>query len=277
MKTEWLAQAAMRLFVSPLLSLSLFFCGAGQFLGAQGVPASPPTDLAGPAAPDLASQSQLSPEQRADVFMARKAFEDAVGYYYRALQQDNFSSPVIWNKLGIAYQQLLNFRASRQAYNHALHLKKDYSEAWNNLGTTYFMQNKYSRSVKYYSKAIKLSPGTASYHVNLGTSYYHLKKYQECTDEYRIALSINSSIFSERAAFGTTIEARGADAEYFFCLAKVFASMGRPEDAVRSLRRALEEGFKDRKRILSDPDFVKISQNPAYVQLMNNPPVGIKD
>lgn len=46
---------------------------------------------------------------------------------------------------------------------------------------------------------------------------------------------------------------------------------------MRSLRRALEDGFKDRKRILSDPDFVKISQNPAYVQLMNNPPIGIKD
>jgi tetratricopeptide (TPR) repeat protein len=139
------------------------------------------------------------------------------------------------------------------------------------------MEKKYGKSVKYYLRALKLDSASASYHLNLGTSFLHMKKYQESVEEYRTALNLDPDIFQQRSPFGTTIEARGADPEYYFYLGKVFASLGRVDDAVRSLRRALEDGFKDRKRILEDPDFMKISQNPAYVELMNNPPVGIKD
>jgi hypothetical protein len=46
---------------------------------------------------------------------------------------------------------------------------------------------------------------------------------------------------------------------------------------VRYLRRALEDGLKNQKRIDEDPDFEKIKQYPAYVELMRNPPVAIKD
>jgi tetratricopeptide (TPR) repeat protein len=139
------------------------------------------------------------------------------------------------------------------------------------------MQDKYGKSVKYYLRALALDPKSPSYHLNLGTSYFHMKKYNESVEEYRTALSLNPNIFAQRSAFGTTIEARGTDPEYYFYLGKVYASLGRVDEAVHSLRRALEDGFKDRKRILNDPDFMKISQNPAYVELMNNPPVGIKD
>jgi hypothetical protein len=60
-------------------------------------------------------------------------------------------------------------------------------------------------------------------------------------------------------------------------MAKAFASIGRAEEAVRYLRRAFEDGFTDQKRIDEDPDFKKISQHPAYVELMKNLPVAIKD
>jgi tetratricopeptide (TPR) repeat protein len=209
--------------------------------------------------------------------MARKSYEDAVDYYYRALKQDQFADPIVWNKLGIAYQQLQNYRAARKSYNQAIRHRKDYTEPLNNIGTTYFMQDKYGKSVKYYLRALKLDPNSASYHLNLGTAYFHMKKYKESVEEYRTALNLDPNIFAARSAVGTTIEARGADPEYYFYLGKVFASLGRVDEAVRSLRRALEDGFKDRMRILKDPDYMKISQNPAYIELMNNPPVGIKD
>jgi len=60
-------------------------------------------------------------------------------------------------------------------------------------------------------------------------------------------------------------------------MAKAFASVGDEEEAVHYLRRALEDGFNDRKRIDDDPDFKKISQFPAFVELMRNPPVAIKN
>jgi tetratricopeptide (TPR) repeat protein len=272
MKAETFAQPVMKW----LLALIFFLVLPSILFAQEAQPALPSATTAQTYETPVRTQP-LTFEERADIFMARKSYEDAVDYYYRALKQARMSNAVVWNKLGIAYQQLQNFSASRKAYNQAVRHQKNYTEPLNNIGTTYFMEKKYGKSVKYYLRALKLNPESASYHLNLGTSYMHMKKYAESVEEYRTALSLDPNIFAERSAFGTTIEARGADPEYYFYLGKVFASLGRPEDAVRSLRRALEDGFKDRKRILDDPDFMKISQNPAYVELMNNPPVGIKD
>jgi tetratricopeptide (TPR) repeat protein len=274
MKAETFAQPVMKWLLALILFLIL---GLPGILFAQEAQPAPPLASTGQTYETPVRTQPLTFEERADIFMARKSYEDAVDYYFRALKQTHMSNAVVWNKLGIAYQQLQNFSASRKAYNQAVRHQKNYTEPMNNIGTTYFMEKKYGKSVKYYLRALKLNPESASYHLNLGTSYMHMKKYQESVEEYRTALSLDPNIFAQRSAFGTTIEARGADPEYYFYLGKVFASLGRAEDAVRSLRRALEDGFKDRKRIMDDPDFMKISQNPAYVELMNNPPVGIKD
>ena len=277
MKIETLARPLMKGFIALILSFILnLACRCVSFAGQEVRPAPSATPVQANETP--AKPRTLSFEERADIYMARKSYEDAVDYYYRALKQDHMANAVVWNKLGIAYQQLQNYHASRKAYNQAVRHQKDYTEPLNNIGTTYFVEKKYGKSVKYYLKAIKLNPDSGSYHMNLATSYLHMKKYKEAVEEYRTALTLDPDIFLRRSAFGTTIEApRGADPEYYFYLGKVFASLGRPEEAVRSLRRALEDGFKDRKRILEDPDFMKISQNPAYVELMNNPPVGIKE
>jgi tetratricopeptide (TPR) repeat protein len=276
-KVEKLAQPAMKGFIALLLFLNLCLFRGRVLLGAQEGQPAPLPATAGQTHEIPAKPRPLSFEERADIYMARKSYEDAVDYYYRALKEAHFANPIAWNKLGIAYQQLQNYHASRKAYNQALRHQKNYAEALNNIGTTYFMQDKYGKSVKYYLRALKLNTNSAAYHVNLGTSYFHMKKYTESVEEYRAALKLDPEVFTKRSAFGTTVQTRGADPEYYFYLGKVFASLGRADDAVRSLRRALEDGFKDRKRILNDPDFMKISQNPAYVELMNNPPVGIKD
>ena len=277
MRVEKLAQPAMKGFIAPLLFLCLCIPSARTLPGAQGGQSAPPSATAGQSHESPAKSRPLSFVERADIYMARKSYEDAVDYYYRALKQGHFADAPVWNKLGIAYQQLQNYHASRKAYNQAMRRQKNYAEPLNNIGTTYFMQDKYGKSVKYYLRALKLNPNSASYHLNLGTSYFHMKKYKESVEEYRTALNLDPNIFAERSAFGTIIEARGSDPEYYFYLGKVFASLGRVDEAVRSLRRALEDGFKDRKKILNDPDYMKISQNPGYVELMNNPPVGIKD
>lgn len=238
---------------------------------------APVTDRLGASTEQIAPQRVLSYEERADIFMARKSFADAVDFYTRALKQDNSRSAVLWNKLGIAYQQQLRYRPARKAYNEAIRRRQDFAEAWNNIGTVYYLQDRFHKSVKCYLQAIRLSPTSASFHLNLGTSYYHLRKIKEAVDEYRRALELDPNCLTERSATGTVVQARGADVDFYFYLAKVFASLGRVEDAVRYLRRAFEDGLQDRKRIDQDPDLKKISRDPAYVELMKNPPVAIKD
>jgi tetratricopeptide (TPR) repeat protein len=225
-------------------------------------------------------QATLSPQERADIFMARKSYVEAVDYYNRALQQPGISpadAAKIWNKLGIAFQQEVNFRAARKSYSISIHLRQNFSEPWNNLGTTFFLENRFKKSLKYYRQALKLNPDSASFHMNYGTALYRLKKYKEAVDEYRASLTLDPNILSDRATNGTVMQTRGADANFYFYLAKTFALLGRPDEAVRYLRRAFEEGFKDHNRVKEDPDIKKISQDPAYVELMKNPPVSIKD
>jgi tetratricopeptide (TPR) repeat protein len=235
------------------------------------MPAAAPPQI--PAAPSRV----LSFEDRADIFMARKDYGGAADYYYRALKQSNLKNPALWNKLGIAYQQQTKFHNARKAYNTATHLNKDYAEAWNNLGTVYFMENKFGKSLKYYQRAIELRGSDAAFHLNLGTSYYHLKRYDEAVAEYRTALELDPNVLTEQSMLGAIVRARGTDIQFYFYMAKAFARIGRAEEAVRYLRRAFEDGFADTKRIEEDPDFQKISQHPAYVELMKNLPVAIKD
>ena len=223
------------------------------------------------------SRPALSLEERADIFMARKSYADAIDYYHRALKQQGYSSAFLWNKLGIACQLDMDYSSARKAYKEAAQRRVDFAEPWNNLGTTYFLQNKYRKSVKYYLHAVKLNPGSASFHLNLGASYSKMKKYPQAVEQYRAALQLDPNVLTEHGSTATVVQARGTDVEFYFYLAKVFASLARPDDSVRYLRRAFEDGFKDFKRLDQDPDFQRISKYPAYVELRKNLPVAIVD
>jgi tetratricopeptide (TPR) repeat protein len=227
--------------------------------------------------PQTRPEDSLTPEERADIFMARKSYADAIDYYARALRGSGSSNPVVWNKLGIAYQFQLDYRAARKAYKRAIKAQQSYAEAWNNLGTTYFLQNKFGASLKYYIHAIALSPSSASFHMNLGASYTRMKKFNEAVDQYRQALLLDPNVLTEHSPTAASVAAHGGDVEFYFYLAKVFASLGRVDDSLRYLRHAFEDGFKDFKRLDEDPDFAKLSNSPAYLDLRKNPPLAIPE
>lgn len=225
----------------------------------------------------------LTEEEWGDLYMARKTYDAAIDHYSLAINshsgspQDKAELALLYNKIGICFQQKLDYAKARKAYASAIRMDKTLAQAWNNLGTTYYLDRHAKKSVKYYRRAIKLKPQGASYHLNLGTAYFARKKYQDASKEYRTAIQLDPEVLTRSAGAGTAIETRHVDANYYFYLAKIFASVGNTAEAVRYLERALEEGFKDRKRILGDPDFQKISSDPAFVALMKNPPVAIKD
>ena len=49
----------------------------------------------------------LDPERRADILMARKMYREAVEVY----KEGPLDSAIIWNKIGIAYHQMLQLDA----------------------------------------------------------------------------------------------------------------------------------------------------------------------
>lgn len=225
----------------------------------------------------------LSDEERADIFMARKSYGEAIDYYQRAVKAsrgshaDKHKIALIWNKMGIAYQHKLEEREARKAYQKAIHAERGFADAWNNLGTVFYFQKKVKKSMKYYRHAIKLNPQAATYHLNLGTAYFTRKKYDDAYQEYRTAIALDPDILKQTSPMGTQVEVLHVDAEFYFYMAKLFASVGRTSDAIRYLERAMEDGFNDEKRILEDPDIQKISKDPAFVTLMHHPPTPIKE
>lgn len=259
-----------------VFTLAVFFAS----FAFRGLLAQEPSTVPSPPenqAPAPQSSKPLTLEERADIFMARKEYADAVDYYMRALKVETDRQAAIWNKVGIAYQQQIQFRSARDAYKKSLHYQKDFPEPLNNLGTTYFLAGKAKKSIKYYQQAVKLNPSNASFHLNLGTACYHSKKSQMAVEEYRAALTLDPNILRAHSTQGTVVEARGSGEKLYFYLAKAFASLGLTEEAVRYLRRAFEEGFHDRELLGKDPDFQKISSSPAYVELLNHPPLAIKE
>ncbi len=258
-----------------ILSLCLFVLSLGS-VGARVAPQ--PQALTPPSvAAQQPARTELTAEQRGDIFMARKSYADAIDYYARALRQDNTHEAyaAILNKMGISFQQEDDYLSARKSYKKALKLNPDLAEAWNNLGTTYFLQDKAGKSVKYYQHAIALLPGSASFHMNLGTTYTRLKKFPMAVGEYRAALTLDPTILAEHSTTGTVVQPRDVDAEYFYYMAKVFASLGRAPEAVSYLRRAFEEGFHNTRQLDDDPDFAKISKDADFVALRNSPPVAI--
>src|SRR5579872_923204 len=95
-------------------------------------------------------KSEVTPELRGDIFMAKKQYREAI----EAFQQGSPKDPVIWNKTGIAYHQMLQLDNALKSYQKAVNLRKDYLEAINNIGTVYYARKNYRRSITYYQRAI---------------------------------------------------------------------------------------------------------------------------
>src|SRR4051794_12018039 len=77
------------------------------------------------------SPAALTAEQRGDIMMARKQYREAI----EAFSEGNPKDPILKNKTGIAYHQLLKLDQAQKCYEQAIKLKPNYHEAVNNLGT----------------------------------------------------------------------------------------------------------------------------------------------
>ena len=261
--------------------LSLLVVAAGAWAWAE-----EPVNPVLPARPDTAQnpgKQELSPptkqsltlEQQANIYMARKMYEEAIDFYQQALKKAG-RDPLLWNRLGVAWQFQGNRRQAQRAYRRAYQLDRNSARALNNLGTTFFMVGKHKKSLRYYRRALKLDPKNPSFHVNLGTAYFHRKKYVEAAREYRIALTIDAGILQRIGTMGSEMQTRSWDERMYFEVAKIHASMNRFPEAVRYLRRALEDGYNQFGKIKEDPDLLLMAEYPPFVELLANPPVAVR-
>lgn len=208
----------------------------------------------------------LTPEQRGDVFMARKMFREAVDAY----SEGPATSPMRWNKIGIAYHQLGDLNAAKKNYEHAIKVDHKFADAINNVGTIYYAHKNYRAAISRYRKAIRIDPDIASFWSNLGTAYYSRGKFEDMTKAYTRALELDPQVFEHRGTLGAEMQDRTvADrARYHFEMARMYAHAGKNDLAIQYLRKSLEEGFKNKDKLRDAPEFAAIRDTDEFKELL---------
>ena len=216
------------------------------------------------------AKAVLTPETRGDIYMARKQYRDAIDAYREAPQD----SAVIWNKLGIAYHQMAQLDTAKKQYEKAIKLNPKYPEAINNLGAVYYAQKSYRRATSNYRKALRLAPQSASIYSNLGTAFFARKKYKEALEAYEQALALDPEVFEHKSTHGVLLQERSVEerAKFHYYMAKTYAKAGMNDRALLYIRKALEEGFKERQKFEEEPEFAKVRELPEFQQLMQMEP-----
>jgi tetratricopeptide (TPR) repeat protein len=216
-----------------------------------------------------ASPVKLTDEERGDLFMARKMYREAIDMY----KSDTPATAVRWNKIGIAFHQLGELEAAKKSYQHAVKLDKKYADAINNEGTVFYAEKKYRTAIARYNKALSISPNSASFWSNLGTAWYARGKFEEMTKAYTRALQLDPDVFETHGSVGTRMLDRSvADkARYHYELARMYATAGKNELALQYLRKALEEGFKEREKLQSR-EFSALRETQEFKDLMTLEP-----
>lgn len=207
----------------------------------------------------------LSRELRGDIFMARKRFREAIDMY-----RECKPSAVVENKMGIAFQQLQQTALAKRDYQAAIKMDPKYPQATNNLGTIYYSEHNYRKAIKTYKKALKLDPQSASMWVNLGSAYFSKRDFKRASDAYDEAMRLDPDVFEHRSGYGTLLEERNIDerAKFHLYLAKAYARRGDKDKAILCLRKAFEEGLKDRKKVPDMPEFASLKTDAAFKELL---------
>ena len=212
----------------------------------------------------------LSPEERGDIFMARKMYREAIDTY----REGPADSPILRNKTGIAFHQMIELNLAKKEYEKAVKLNPKYSEAINNLGAIYYGQKSYRRAIRLYQKALVLTPRAASIHSNLGSAYFARKDYAKAAQCYQTALDIDPEVFEHHNQYGTLLQERSTTerAKFHYYLAKTYAKAGMNDRALLYIRKSLEEGFTERKKFMEETEFTNLRTIPEFQQLMTMEP-----
>jgi tetratricopeptide (TPR) repeat protein len=232
--------------------------------------ASSDTSVLGAAIPSVAASpsptlADLSPEEAGDLDMAHKHYQAAIAAYHQA-PLDNAK---IWNKIGIANQQMFILSEAQKSYENSLKLNPRDPEVINNLATVYYSLKQYNKAEVLYRKAIKLDPKSAIIYKNLGTAYLAENRVKKAWDSFHSALQIDPEVFDGKGHFrigDPTPSAQLGAMNYY--LAKSYIVAGMPDRAVEYLRMAMDEGYTDRKKVMADKEFSSLRDFPAFQQLL---------
>ncbi len=262
-------------FPAVVLLLTLSVPSTGQtFLEKSSVPVVPRVAQSQPQSPAdsavIVVKPELTQEQLADLYMARKDYHEAA-LTYKRLADQNPQNPVYLNKLGIALHQQAALGAALKYYERASKVDPSYADAQNNIGTIWYQRKKFGKAIKAYQRAINIRSDMAVLHSNLAYAYFGDKKYLEAISSFRQALVLDPQLFEHNSSrSGSILQDRsvGDRGRFYFLLAKSFAEAGNLERCLIYLRKAKDEGYKELAAVKSDPSFAAVLKDPGIQEVL---------
>ena len=254
-----------------LLLVSLSIPSAGQTTD----DTSPASNYVAPIQTPVQASGQsaaqkLTPEELADILMARKEYREAA-FSYKKLADQNPRNSVYWNKLGIALHQQAELSSALKSYQQAVKVNPHYADAQNNIGTIWYQRKKFGKAVRAYERAIKLRSDMAVLYSNLGYAYFGEKKYELSIASFRHALAIDPQLFEHASSRGgSVLQDRSVSdrGRFYFLLAKSFAEAGNFDRSLIYLRKAKEEGYASMNDLKTDPSFSAMLKLPETQEIL---------
>ena len=217
-------------------------------------------------------------EQQADQLRAQKLYLDALDYYGAALAKQPHDARLL-NKIGITELMMQRYKESRKSFERAIRDDRQYADAYNNLGVVLYENKKYRAAVKEYQKAILHDDTSASFYSNLGAAYFSRKDFDAGVNAYRQALELDPDVFDRTSRSGVQAQLPSPEdrARYDYTVAKLYAKMGRPDQSLEYLRKAMEAGYKNMKDVYKDSDFAQLRKDRRFAELMASKTTAIAD
>jgi tetratricopeptide (TPR) repeat protein len=221
------------------------------------------------------SASAADLEKQGDDLRMQKRYLDSIDFYSVALTKQ--PTALLWNKKGMAYLLLQRPDKAAKCFDQAIKLDKHAPEGYNNRGYIEQMHEKYDRAIKDYGRAIKLHPDDAVFYYNMGTSYFCKHDYKNAAQEYRTAFTLDPNIFIRVSRIGVMAQATSPEdrAAFSFMVAKMYAQAGDLDHSLEYLRKAMEDGYKNMKKVYTDSEFATLRTDKRFEELMAQKPQAI--
>ncbi len=199
-------------------------------------------------------------------------------------------SPMGYEGIGSVYLREGKWSEAIAQYQKALALAPD-APTYSNIGTAYFFLKNYDQATKMYEKAVAMTPNDEQLLGNLGDCYRWSGHSDQAAAAYGKAISLafqelqvnphSAGIMGDLGllyakkgdainAVQYTDQARAIspdDVQLMYSEAQVKALIGKPEEALKSLKLALEKGYAAQEA-WNDPELEKLQALPQFAQLV---------
>ncbi len=207
--------------------------------------------------------------EEARVAFDASRFSEVISQLTDPILQESFH-PQLYFFRGMAYYYTNNDEKAIDDLSMAIALKPDYFRSILNRGRAWARARQYNNAINDFTLAVKIRPEHAPAYRYLATALRDKRDFARAPIQFNTALELDPDVFERRGQSGVMLQERSVEekAMFYYTLAKSYAQAGDEERMIRYIRFALENGFKDKKKFVEEPEFGAYQENVQFKELL---------